>query len=193
MAPDINPSPTRQVFMSKDMRHRIVRVGRSERLGLTADQLIENWPALAYQFEDGYLVIDDRVRERDRRFFEEYGEKIGLTKGPDGRWEDFGGKFRPDQPAEEWLREHRYFNASPGFVEVGYQAPDSGPVLALVADAVLAEDTEKLIGLYEAEEQSHNRPDVLERIKTAIETLDARREQREVELAAAAEGAGAAS
>lgn len=173
MAPetlDINPTTTRQVFVSGDQNHRIVRVPQSE-VGVVANgqvtgQAKELNPALAYQFVDGYLVIDDAVRARDERFFKKYGRALEI----DDR-----------RPAEKWLREHVHFGVERGFHEIDAPAPD---LLGPVSDAVLAGDVPALVALYEREEGSHARPDTLEQIQKAIESL----EERERVAAAAAQG-----
>ena len=167
---DINPTPDRQVFVSGDANHRLVRVPQSE-VGVVANgqvtgQAKELNPALAYQFVEGYLVIDDQVRARDARFFKQYGKALEI----DDR-----------RPAEEWLRGHANHGVERGFHEIEAPAPD---LLGPVSDALLAGDIKALVGLYEREEGAHARPDVLENIQNAIESL----EERERVAAAAASG-----
>ena len=184
MAPtDINPTATRQVFLSSDQAQRIVRVPAHDTLGHTADQLITR-PALAYDFEDGYLVIDDRRRAQDEAYFEQWAEKLGLSCERDedgnrvGAWDgDLADKWRPNQSAEEWLRAHERFGIPHGFAEIpAMQASSAGP-LAKITELVLAGDVDALVELYVAEESGERREDVLRTCAQAIETLEARAQE----------------
>lgn len=164
MAPttDINPTQTRQVFISADENHRLVRVPQNEipvmRNGEATGQARETNPALAYQFEDGVLVIDDARRKEDARFFDKYREALGIDD---------------ERPAEEWLRAHSHFSVPRGFAEVEYRPADSAGPLAQVTELLIAEDVEGLVELYQAEEAGENRPDVLKAAAGAISKLEA--------------------
>lgn len=178
MAPtDINPTATRQVFLSSDQAQRIVRVPAHDTLGHTAEQIITR-PALAYDFEEGYLVIDDARRAQDEAYFEQWADEIGLTRGENGEWSgDLGGKWRPNQPAEEWLRAHERFGIPHGFAEIPAMTESSAGPLAKITELVLAGDVDALVELYVAEESGDRREDVLRTCAQAIETLEARAQE----------------
>lgn len=164
MAPttDINPTATRQVFISADENHRLVRVPQNEipvmRNGEATGQARETNPALAYQFEGGVLVIDDARRKEDAKFFDKYRDALSIDD---------------ERPAEEWLRAHAHFSVPRGFAEVEYQAANSSEALERIAGLLIEEDVEGLVELYQAEEAGENRPDVLRTAAGAITKLEA--------------------
>jgi hypothetical protein len=126
MAPttDINPTATRQVFLSSDQSQRIVRVPAHDTLGHTADG-------------------------------------------------DLAGKWRPNEPAEEWLRAHERFGIPHGFAEIDAVPSNSAVPLAKVTELLIEEDIEGLVELYEEEERGDNRPDVLKAAAGALAKLEA--------------------
>lgn len=162
MAPDtITPTKAKSVFFSKSPNHRLTRYSEDvEELAGGRQRPIS--PGLRYEFDStGYLVIDDTVRQRDERFFEQYADKLDI---------------RPEEQesAEEWLRKHHQHNfAGPGgFIELDVPKSPSGPVLEQITDALIASDLERLLDIHEAEENGEERDDVLRAARKAIASLE---------------------
>ena len=90
MAQTITPTKTEPVFFSKV--NNLVKVrdpGYTEVLSSGQPRTIT--PGLRYEFQNGYLVVDDELRERDADYFAKYAEVLGPKVDT--------------RPAEEWLRD----------------------------------------------------------------------------------------
>ncbi len=146
---------TKQVFASKCHNLRIVREPEFKEVLATGGQR-EISPGLDYQFVAGLLNVDDELRARDKRFFERYGEAIGKTD---------------EQPVtEEWLRSHSLDGDY--FAEVVLPPPDPSPELEAITDALIAGDAEKLVDIFEDEQNGFGREVVVESSKKALLKLE---------------------
>lgn len=161
------PTKSRQVFFSKIPNLRIVRERGNEAISPTGG-ITRTAFSLVYQFGNdnggndhpNYLVVDDDLRARDEQFFNDHADQMGLK--PDTR------------PAEEWLRDHKMFDAPEGlggFVEILPVAPDPSQVLSDVAMLAAEQDEETLLKVYEAEQGNWRRPEVLGTIERALDHL----------------------
>jgi hypothetical protein len=157
MAQDVTPTPDRPVFVASSPGLRLTRIGGRDRWEHGVKQ--ELYPSLAYVFDsDGFLIVDDALHERDKRYFDQYRDA-------------FGGAHS-EEPAEDWLRAHGKFNVPRGFVENVPAPPDPSPVLNSITDALVANDEQALVRIYEEEEQGWAREPVLDAAKHALHRLE---------------------
>lgn len=145
-------------FASPITNLRIVRANELQRPSPFGGSVEKVSPGLRYEFQDGFLVVDKKLRARDKRFFEKYA--------------DVDDDLQDTRPAEEWLRDHHLFQVEKGFVEVQQAVPASAPVLLEITNALLAEDVERLVEIHEAEESSYRREDVLEAVRGSLLKLE---------------------
>lgn len=163
------------VFKATGRNLRLIRVPvRKVIVNLTQDFT----EGLDYVFEPdgpggtGKLEVTEELLERDRRFFE--------RNDP-----NFDGNPR----TLEWLRAHNLYGDR--FLEVPPTPPDPKGVLEQITAAAARGDETTLTELYEQEDRTFKRPEILEPITGALDAIEERRaiEQQPPEAPSAMAGA----
>lgn len=163
------------VFKATGRNLRLVRVPvRKVIVNLTQDFT----EGLDYVFEQdgpgesGKLEVTKELIDRDREFFERNDEK-----------------FKGDPLTLEWLRNHPL--CGDRFVEIPPEAPDPQELLGQITQASARGDESTLTDLYEQEDRTFKRAQILEPITIALNAIEERRalEAQPPEGASAAAGA----
>ena len=117
----------------------------------------------------GLRVILEPQEERFGKVGKEPVPGTGLTVSfePDG----LGGQFFETDDPDLIQKMRVRNNLDRKFFEVPIPKPDSGPVLREIVRLTAQRDVDGLVKLAEAEEDTHQRDDVLESITDALEAL----------------------
>jgi hypothetical protein len=143
-------------------RIRLVRVAEDRQALSRASS--QKLPGLAYEFtapegasRSGELVVTEDIIRRDREFFEKYDP----TFPKDGTG---------DPMTLQWLRNHNYMGER--MWEIPPEAPAAGPILSQVTQAGVRGDVDALVKLYEQEETTFKRAEILEPITAALDAIE---------------------
>jgi hypothetical protein len=141
---------------------RLVRVPVRKTLVHLAENLTEG---LDYVFQPagpgqraGRLEVDQELLDRDADFFRRNDPKYDEERGP---------------LTLEWLRAHGLYGER--FMELPPEPPDPAETLGMIAAAAARGDEEKLAAIYDHEERTFNRPQILEPIKSGLLAIEERR------------------
>jgi hypothetical protein len=143
-------------------RVRLVRVPEDRQALSRASS--QKLPGLAYEFtapegqsRTGELIVTEDIIRRDREFFEQFDP----TFPKDGSG---------DPMTLQWLRNHHYIGER--MWEVPPTPPAPGPVLSLVTQATARGDIDALAKLYEQEDTTFKRAEILEPITAALDAIE---------------------
>lgn len=138
---------------------RLVRVPRRKTLVHLSENITEG---LEYEFKPagpggrgGRLEVDQELLDRDDDFFRRNDPKYDPEKGP---------------LTLEWLRGHRLLGER--FYELPATPPDPSELLQQVAGASVRGDESALVGLYEQERRTFQRPEILTPIQSALDAIE---------------------
>lgn len=149
---------------------RLIRVPVRKVLVGLAENFTEG---LDYEFSPNRrLVVDKELIERDHKFFQ--------RNDP-----DYDGNPR----TLDWLRAHKLLGER--FYEIPAEPPDPQETLETITAASARGDEEALMQLYEHEDRTFKRPQILKPIDSALRAIEERRalEQQPAEGASAQAGA----
>lgn len=139
-------------FRSKHSGLRILRKSAEQQIHPTLGTVMTTSPEVVYEFENGVLEIAPGRDTLSDRFNE-------LTN----EWEP--------RDALEYLRTHPLNGIR--FFEIEPIATDPGVIFEALTDAMIAGDLERIHALGDEEFATWNRPEIMERIKSAMDTLEA--------------------
>lgn len=108
----------------------------------------------------GKLIVNDALIERDREFFERNDPKFP---------QDGSG----DPLTLEWLRNHGLFGER--FREIPQEPPDPAEILTMVTAATARGDEDALVAIYEDEDRTFKRPQILKPIEAALQGIEEQR------------------
>lgn len=145
------PTVTKVQFISNHSRMRVLRTPAQERWVEELGKKVTIKPELVYEFQDRRLEVTPGRDEIEDRLDEDTGEMVV-------------------QDCVEYLRRHPDHGLR--FYELTPTAPDPGPLLGEITDAVIAGDAEKLTAIGNEENATWNRPEVMDRIRAALDKLD---------------------
>lgn len=124
----------------------------------------------------GKLIVDDALIERDREFFERNDPKFP---------QDGTG----DPLTLEWLRNHGQFGER--FREIPQEPPNPAEVLTMVTAATARGDEDALVAIFEDEDSTFKRPEILKPIEAALQGIEEQRALRAQPAEGASVEAGA--
>lgn len=139
-------------FRSKHSELRILRKSAEQMMNPTYGTVSVTAPEVVYEFHAGVLEVRPGQDILEDRF-----------DADTQSWES--------QDALGYLRGHPDFNVR--FVEVEEVAPDPSLMYAAITDAMIAGNLEMLQALGDEEFATWNRPEILDRIRSGMDTLEA--------------------
>lgn len=144
-------------FRSKHSNLRILRKSAEQQIHPTLGTVATTVPEVVYEFTNGVLEVAPGFQKLADLYDEATNEWV-------------------ERDAIEYLRTHPLNGIR--FFEIEPVAPDPAVMLSAIADAMIAGDLATLEALGDEEFGTFNRPEIMDRIKAAMDALEAQQQPK---------------